>query len=140
MAEPGPTIFKYLNSFYVGDIGIPFIGMLIGAYAQLPTNESIAKLRFSAGCDIFSFLCSLDAVILMNRQVVSKILSTKVLAHFYPIFVLLLIFTFLMILFSGRVQCKIAKRRKSAYPLLGVLVSWTLAVALIAFHLFLLTG
>ena len=132
-------LFK--DDFVVSYTTIPLFAMVLSAYTQLSTEVPVWSLRPNAAGEIFAFTLALDASLLLTKSTVVNRINPLLAQNYEVWLVLLLLASVVMMIFSGRTQCRIRKASKTKrYPFVAVFVCWTFAVAFTAAHLYLLIG
>ena len=125
----------------VGYGTIPLATMFLSVYAQAETSQKILSLRPNSGGEIFSFTAALDATLLISKSAVINRINPSLASNFEVWLVLLLISSFVMLIFAGRTQCRIRRAaRTKHYPFIGVATCWIVGLTFVSTHLFLLIG
>lgn len=140
------VLFTDLVSYFV----VPLFLLLVSWLLHRQFN---AKLN--AGMEFFVFLLSFDLACLAQRHFADRI-NPRFGDHYHALFVLLAVVALGFLVYAARVQGQIythvshgpgllapTSPRASAisyYPLGGVLVCWTFAMAGIGFHLYVTLG
>lgn len=120
---------------------VPLVSMLLSAYTQTCPDKAFATLRPNACGDLFCFTLALDATLLITKDSVIQRVNPILAQNFVNYLVVMLLASVLMMIFSGRTQCRLSKvSRTRPYPLLAVASCWILGITFTAAHLYLLLG
>ena len=146
-ADPG--LFGELISFFVAPLGILLLSWLVQRHFEA---------RLNAGVEFFAFLAALDFAYFAQSAQGGVRVNPRFVDHYYPLFVSLVIMSLLLLAYAARTQGQIFQHlavhspsgnvggvsgeesMKLYYPVAGVVICWTVALAAIGFHLYVVLG
>ena len=130
-------MLEKLLSIQAVSYGLIPIGVMFISWAA----QASYRMKLNAGAEVFAFALGLDLNMLLDPYRLPAKVNPQFRSEFTAIFVLALIISTVLLIYSAKVQSLIAKRgTRSYYPYVGVGVCWMFGIGIMGFHLFALFG